>query len=835
MKIDIPLIGRTDVLILGGTAGACRLAQQLRRKNLRVYCVTPYSYFGEDLCATLELDRERIQSLAGLGFTVWNPSPAGIKQMLDSALITSGVDYLYENRPVAPLYDEAGNIRGSLFAGRSGFFAIAAGTVVNALREFPAGWRGECTVALNTIRAGMEPGRIEKKFRLTTGSVAELSRIDLEMRTLAWTPETLRIADECIWSFRRAALPDCETVAEQAKSAGNSGPLSFHRRTKQELPFEAVSFDTLFRWKACPAIPFELDSLPLDDGYDVLVSGLGTGGAPAAIAAARSGVRTLGVEKLSIPGGVCTAGRIASYWFGNCCGFTEELDRGIGEMAPIENYVPLKGNSPMERKSAWLTRELRNSGCEVRFNTFTVGALREGNRVCGAILAGPRGVHLVPAAVSVDASGNADLAAAAGAPVRPLVEAEPAVQGSGLPPYELDRPTFNTDYLFACDSDVVDATAAFTMAHDKFANHFDVAQMLDTRERRRITGEIELQPMDFFAHRRYRDTIVIARSNFDTHGFILHPMFLLKPAEHQPYSANVPFRALLPKNREGILVTGLGISAHRDCMPLVRMQPDVQNQGYAAGLAAATAAKEGKPLREISIRALQKQLIGCGILPPEILNEEDSFGGFGENDSHLELASAFLSPAQGIEKARRDFERAPSPETAALLAFLGDGSGAGVLAEAIAAAEWDEGWDYHGMGQFGRSASPLDVLIMAYARTGGDGGVVLDKLARLAPVSEFSHFRAVSLYLIAHPCPEAAEPLERLLRTEGFSGHAIRNLRDVLRGVRGSVIDTTVRNAQLKELYAAKALQSCDPASPLAGEILEQYRNSMQACYALFA
>ncbi|MEI3002079.1 MAG: hypothetical protein V8T86_14465 [Victivallis sp.] len=68
MKIDIPLIGRTDVLILGGTAGACRLAQQLRRKNLRVYCVTPYSYFGEDLCATLELDRERIQSLAGTRF-----------------------------------------------------------------------------------------------------------------------------------------------------------------------------------------------------------------------------------------------------------------------------------------------------------------------------------------------------------------------------------------------------------------------------------------------------------------------------------------------------------------------------------------------------------------------------------------------------------------------------------------------------------------------------------------------------------------------------------------------------------------------------------------------
>lgn len=258
-------------------------------------------------------------------------------------------------------------------------------------------------------------------------------------------------------------------------------------------------------------------------------------------------------------------------------------------------------------------------------------------------------------------AGNADLAAAAGAPVRPLVEAEPAVQGSGLPPYELDRPTFNTDYLFACDSDVVDATAAFTMAHDKFANHFDVAQMLDTRERRRITGEIELQPMDFFAHRRYRDTIVIARSNFDTHGFILHPMFLLKPAEHQPYSANVPFRALLPKNREGILVTGLGISAHRDCMPLVRMQPDVQNQGYAAGLAAATAAKEGKPLREISIRALQKQLIDCGILPPEILNEEDSFGGFGGERLPPGTRLGLPLPRAGYRKSPARLRTRPLP------------------------------------------------------------------------------------------------------------------------------------------------------------------------------
>jgi hypothetical protein len=44
-------------------------------------------------------------------------------------------------------------------------------------------------------------------------------------------------------------------------------------------------------------------------------------------------------------------------------------------------------------------------------------------------------------------------------------------------------------------------------------------------------------------------------------------------------------------------------------MPVIRMQADIQNQGYAAGVAAATAACSGRSLREIDIRALQKHLV----------------------------------------------------------------------------------------------------------------------------------------------------------------------------------------------------------------------------------
>ena len=37
--------------------------------------------------------------------------------------------------------------------------------------------------------------------------------------------------------------------------------------------------------------------------------------------------------------------------------------------------------------------------------------------------------------------------------------------------------------------------------------------------------------------------------------------------------ADMPLRSLLPKGIKGVVTTGLGASAHRDAMPVVRMQP----------------------------------------------------------------------------------------------------------------------------------------------------------------------------------------------------------------------------------------------------------------------
>ena len=88
------------------------------------------------------------------------------------------------------------------------------------------------------------------------------------------------------------------------------------------------------RWKPTPAErEYVLSAgrkIPVLARYDVLVVGGGTGGAPAGIAAARAGAKTLVIERLHGLGGVGTLGRISNYYHGNRVGFTSEVDAGVG-------------------------------------------------------------------------------------------------------------------------------------------------------------------------------------------------------------------------------------------------------------------------------------------------------------------------------------------------------------------------------------------------------------------------------------------------------------------------------------------------------------------------
>ncbi len=589
-------------------------------------------------------------------------------------------------------------------------------------------------------------------------------------------------------------------------------------------------------------------AVPIFGEVDVVVVGGGTGGAPAGISAARQGAKTLVLEYLHGLGGVGTMGLISKYYYGYIKGFTKEIDEGIaGFGADVKREG---GGWNIERKKEWYRSELRKAGAEVWFGVLGCGAFVEGGRVKGVVVATPEGRGVILAKVVIDSTGNADIAAVAGAKCTYTNGAGVAVQGAGLPPYELGTGYTNTDWTFIDDTDVVDVWRAFVVAKKKFKDVYDLGQLVDTRERRRIVGDFVMSPLDISNNRTYPDTIVLARSNFDTHGFTIHPVFMLKPPDRKEIFVNVPYRCLLPKGLDGILVTGLGVSAHRDAMPVIRMQPDIQNQGYAAGVAAAMAAKSGKSVRQIDIKALQNHLVEKGNLPERVLTDKDSFplpkAKIAQavervvNDfDGLEVVLAQLQDAMPL--LMRAYEAAETEKAklayAHILGMLGEPAGAGTLAEAVKSRDWDKGWNYTGMGQYGASLSELDSLIVALGRTRSEQALdpVLEKVKQLNARSEFSHCRAVAIALETLGDASAAQPLAELLKKPGITGHAFTDIDAARNLTPPGPEDTLTRNRSLRELILARALYRCGDYKDIGKKILNEYAYDLRGHYARHA
>ncbi len=163
---------------------------------------------------------------------------------------------------------------------------------------------------------------------------------------------------------------------------------------------------------------------------DVLVAGGGVSGAAAALAAARAGARTVLVERNGSLGGVATAGLMAN--IGN-----HFLDRQ-GRLV-IDGIAKEVVDSLVERGAAspkWASREvpgvvidseqlkpllsemLASAGVTVLTHTLAARPILDGTAVNGAYIESKAGRQAVLARVVVDATGEADLAAQTGCPMR---------------------------------------------------------------------------------------------------------------------------------------------------------------------------------------------------------------------------------------------------------------------------------------------------------------------------------------------------------------------------------------------------------------------------------
>ena len=157
-------------------------------------------------------------------------------------------------------------------------------------------------------------------------------------------------------------------------------------------------------------ITFTRKDVPVVRQAEVLVVGGGYAGFGAALAAARNGAKTLLVEQQSALGGLVTMGYVA---------LTFSYIEGIGyELFHIlQQTGAVKGRFvDPEKTKVILEQMLLKEGVELLYNTTVIDSIVENDTITGVVICNKGGIQAIRAARVIDASGDGDVAAAAGVP-----------------------------------------------------------------------------------------------------------------------------------------------------------------------------------------------------------------------------------------------------------------------------------------------------------------------------------------------------------------------------------------------------------------------------------
>lgn len=413
---------------------------------------------------------------------------------------------------------------------------------------------------------------------------------------------------------------------------------------------------------------------------DVLVCGGGCAGSAAALAAARAGAKTLLVEKAPFAGGIITS--VGLPYFDGIAhidtkrivvrGIALEMLSKSGVCAPdaqtVSKHNPTIPNT-FEFKLLLdrLFQEQKNH-LSVLFNSFICDAQSSGGRIESVTIANKDGLVTVKPKVVIDCSGDADVAAWAGAPFEQNAEVQPltlhfrinnvaadatiggacraalkAAQERGeLPHYYGPGVMFlfgkNEVYVHgvrvpANPTDAADLSRAEMQgradAHAMFrawkqdvpafkdAYFMEAYPWIGVRESRRILGQHVLSEDDLMKARRFDDAIATGCWYLDLHPnkTVVGSANDFDPKKVQPEPYDIPYRSLVPQKIENLLVAGRCHSATRGAHASTRVTVTAMAMGEAAGVAAALALKEKTRVAEIDGVRVREKLASLGAGP----------------------------------------------------------------------------------------------------------------------------------------------------------------------------------------------------------------------------
>ncbi|MFQ6040108.1 MAG: FAD-dependent oxidoreductase [Candidatus Poribacteria bacterium] len=392
--------------------------------------------------------------------------------------------------------------------------------------------------------------------------------------------------------------------------------------------------------------------------YDVIVVGGGTAGLSAAIASGRNQAKTLLVEQFAYLGGTATASLMI-----NINGFRNQVEpdsvqtvKGIGQEIILELHkLNGFGKSPYQQKEydiekgelsysycvdpekfKYVTLKLvHEAGVDILFHTYFSDVIMEYDDLKGIIVENKSGRGALFAEVVVDASGDGDVAARAGAPFWQAGPDDKALKDnimykiSGIggakfgscrygdssvvwgpggvwgqnDAWEISRAEVKTRLqIFEHFQEILEKNPQLKEAGAYLA---ETPPLLGIRQTRFIEGEYKLTADDAITGRRFDD--VVAISSCAIISYYGYRRYL----EHEGY--DIPYRCLVPKVVDNLLIAGRCISSEQQPYESHRAMAPIMAIGEAAGTAAALGARENVKPRSLDVPLLQKTLIEQGV------------------------------------------------------------------------------------------------------------------------------------------------------------------------------------------------------------------------------
>lgn len=322
---------------------------------------------------------------------------------------------------------------------------------------------------------------------------------------------------------------------------------------------------------------------------------------------------------------------------------------------------------PMMLRIVWERLALA-AGVRLLYHSFCTDVIRDGNRITGVVVDGKRGLMKLTARVVIDCSGDADVCHQAGAPYERAGEIDPAQtltttfrminvdveraktfgkkamwekmdEANQTGRYDLPRKegswhittqrgVIHTIMTRVADVDATDPVALtgaeiegrrqvveYVRFLRDYVPGYENAELswfcepIGVRETRRVYGRYRLTREDCLSARKFDDAVAACGAPIEDHHGGSDTRWEYLP---DGMTYDIPYRALIPQEVDGLLVAGRCFSATHDAHASCRSMAQMMALGQAAGAAAALAVQRDTLPHLLDVPVLQDRLQEMG-------------------------------------------------------------------------------------------------------------------------------------------------------------------------------------------------------------------------------